>query len=147
MDKSLLNFMEHVFKYFSLSEGYGEKVVDRVFWRAHDPNNVLGVFWYYAPSREMIYSKEYKDHTEFPEREELLKRQGMLIRGRVLSLDNKTIIMVYFSPSKGNEEAIVADILHKIVKATGFEISYIVDEMGVNILSETVIEAIKEVIE
>lgn len=145
--KALLDFMCQWSKLSPIMEKYGDEVAPGIFFSSHKDENILGVFYFVAPDSKLIYSETAKDHAAMPESEELLKlpQDVMLIRGRVVRDGDKIVVMIYLAgDDRDPSQTVIANMLHQIVRKTGFMIDYIVDANGDSLLSEKVLEDLKE---
>ena len=129
-----------------ITEKYGEVIVPKIVALAHKDENVMGVFYYNANDKQLIYSDEYKSHAEYPDHDTLVNLPSsiMLLRGRIVKADDKVVAMIYLAGDERDpSQAQIADMLHQIVRKTGFPIEYVVDDMGRSLLSEKVLEELK----
>lgn len=135
MSKSL-DFIRQMSKHSSITEKYGEKVADKIFFSAHMDENVLGVFWYHVPGRDLIYSSEIKNHASFPDYQEIVALPGTLYRGRVVKYNGLIVVMIYTVGDVESDptQEVLADIVRKIVGRSGLAVDYVVDDDGKSLI-------------
>jgi hypothetical protein len=136
---SLVQLIAYIKNIQDLKENYGDKVINRAGTKAH-LGNILGVFWYNFLDGILDYVKGDFNHNQFQKREEYVKTNGM-IRGRLVKDDDGKIFIFIYTDDFGNYKIpgnAINDLYNKISEISKETISYIVDELGRDLIEENV---------
>jgi len=119
-----------------------EKLGDRIFldaaYRVHyEPNVLKGLFWYNVLSDEIRYSFTLDSHDQFEDYDTLRHARGW-IRGKIGEIDQKKFIFVYADdfPMRQLTGKVLKAIYHAVVRMSGLEIDYVVDQFGHDLVGE-----------
>jgi len=111
----------------------------------HNPQHVIGVWWYEIKNRELKYfnANEVKGHDD-KQFDEFLKNSSKryLEKGRVFKYNNKIVLLVYstgFGKTTLNGDELLT-LLNKIEKILGQDVSEVINDRGENLLERKIVE-------